>query len=127
LPQLLHAGDRVWSDSAYTGQIEIIKKHAPNAWISSPQSTRNNRLSKAEKAKNTTDRRCAPKSSNAFLIIKRIFGFTKVRYRGLMKNANRLLMSTCCLGHSCYMVRRRLLRLHGIRASVTQNECRNEL
>jgi IS5 family transposase len=49
------------------------------------------------------------KVEHAFLIIKRIFGFTKVRYRGLAKNANRVF-ATAALAN-LYMVRRYLLRL----------------
>ena len=36
------------------------------------------------------NRRCGQKANIRFLILKRIFGFNKVRYRGLDKNANRL-------------------------------------
>ena len=38
-----------------------------------------------------------------------IFGFVKVRYRGLAKNASRLFVA-CALAN-LYIVRRRLLRL----------------
>jgi IS5 family transposase len=41
-------------------------------------------------------------------IIKRVFGFAKVRYRGLKKNAHRLLV-TCALAN-LFMARRHLLR-----------------
>jgi IS5 family transposase len=44
---------------------------------------------------------------HAFWIIKGIFKFTKVRYRGLAKNLHRLQV-TCALAN-IYMVRRRLL------------------
>jgi IS5 family transposase len=43
-----------------------------------------------------------------FGVIKLKFGFTKVRYRGLKKNANRLF-ATCWW--NLFMVRRKLLRL----------------
>jgi IS5 family transposase len=111
LPHLLHGEEtRVWGDSAYAGQTEIIKEHAPNALdFTHHKATRNNPLSAAEKAKNTTKSRVRAKVEHAFLIIKRIFGFAKVRYRGLMKNANRLFV-TCALAN-LYMVRHRLLRL----------------
>jgi len=100
----------VWGDSAYSGQTEIIKEHAPKALdFTHHKATRNNPLSPAEKAKNTTKSKVRAKVEHAFLIIKRIFGFAKVRYRGLMKNANRLFV-TCALAN-LYMVRRRLLRL----------------
>jgi IS5 family transposase len=111
LAHLLHGGEtRVWGDAAYTGQTERIKQRAPNALdFTHHKGTRNNPLSTAEKAKNTTKSKVRAKVEHPFLIIKRIFGFAKVRYRGLMKNANRLFL-TCALAN-LYMVRRRLLRL----------------
>jgi IS5 family transposase len=44
-------------------------------------------------------------------VIKRVFGFAKVRYRGLKKNTHRLLV-TCALAN-LFMVRRHLLRCQG--------------
>src|SRR5262245_53089074 len=41
-------------------------------------------------------------------IIKRVFGFAKVRYRGLRKNAHRLIV-TCALAN-LFIARRHLLR-----------------
>ena len=41
-------------------------------------------------------------------VIKRVFGFAKVRYRGLDKNAHRLFV-TCALAN-LFIVRHRLLR-----------------
>jgi IS5 family transposase len=113
LPYLLHGQEtRVWGDSAYSGQTELIKAHAPNALdFTHHKGRRNQPLSKAERAKNTTKSRVRAKVEHAFLVIKRIFGFTKVRYRGLMKNANRLFV-TCALAN-LYLVRRKLLRLQG--------------
>jgi transposase, IS5 family len=47
------------------------------------------------------------KVEHAFHVIKRIFGFVKVSYRGLEKNANRLFV-TCALAN-LYVVRGRPL------------------
>ena len=41
--------------------------------------------------------------------IKRVFNFTKVRYRGLAKNGNRLFVAAALA--TLYMVRRQLLVL----------------
>ena len=41
-------------------------------------------------------------------VIKRVFGFTKVRYRGLRKNRHRLVVA-CALAN-LFMMRGRLLR-----------------
>jgi IS5 family transposase len=44
-----------------------------------------------------------------FLILKRIFGFAKVRYRGIAQNAERLYVA--CALVNLYQLRRSLLRL----------------
>jgi IS5 family transposase len=88
LPHLLHGAEtRVWGDSAYSGQTALIKERAPNALDFTPhKAARNHPLSKTERAKNTTKSRGHAKVEHAFLIIKRILGFAKVGYRGLMKS-----------------------------------------
>jgi IS5 family transposase len=48
------------------------------------------------------------KVEHPFRVIKRVFGFVKVRYRGLAKNTQRLWV-TCGLTN-LFMVRRRQLR-----------------
>ena len=42
-------------------------------------------------------------------VIKRVFGFTKVRYRGLLKNRHRLVVAAALA--NLFMMRKRLLRL----------------
>lgn len=113
LPDLLHGAEtRVWGDSAYTGQGEAIRAAAPKARdFTHEKATRAHPLTDEQRARNTTKSRVRAKGEHPFLIIKRIFGFMKTRYRGLMKNANRLFV-TCALAN-LFMVRRRLLRLAG--------------
>ena len=48
------------------------------------------------------------KVEHPFLVIKRVFGFAKVRYRGLAKNTHRLWVS--CGLTNLFIVRYRLLR-----------------
>jgi IS5 family transposase len=110
LPDLLHGNEtRVWGDSAYSGQGDVIREHAPNATnFTHKKGCRNLPLSDMERSKNKTKSKVRAKVEHPFLVIKRIFGFCKVRYRGLMKNANWLFV-TCGLTN-LYMVRRRLLR-----------------
>uniref|UniRef100_UPI002FDE6FF6 transposase n=1 Tax=Pelomicrobium sp. TaxID=2815319 RepID=UPI002FDE6FF6 len=50
-----------------------------------------------------------PRLEHAIGVIKRLFGFTKVRYRGIAKNAKRLFV-TCALAN-LFLVRHRLLQL----------------
>jgi IS5 family transposase len=65
-------------------------------------------VNEAERAKNRTKSKVPAKVEQAIGVIKRVFGFTKVRYRGLRKNAHRLVVS-CALAN-LFMVRRHLLR-----------------
>lgn len=113
LPDLLHGAEtRVWGDSAYTGQTDVIRARAPQAQdFTHEKATRAHPLTAKQKAKNTTKSKVRAKGEHPFLVIKRLFGFMKTRYRGLLKNAHRLFV-TCALAN-LFMVRRRLLRLQG--------------
>ena len=64
-------------------------------------------LTKDERARNRTKSKVRAKVEHAFLVIKRIFGWAKVRYRGLAKNTHWLYIS-CGLAN-LYVSRRRLL------------------
>ena len=59
-----------------------------------------------EKAKNRTKSRVRAKVEHPFLVIKRVFGFARVRHRGLEKNAHRLSV-TCGLAN-LFILRHRL-------------------
>lgn len=111
LPDLLHGEEtRVWGDSAYQGQGEIIREHAPQAQDFINRRYRyKDRIDEAERAKNRTKSRVRARVEHPFFVIKRIFGFVKTRYKGLAKNAHRLFV-TCALAN-LYMMRRRLLRV----------------
>ena len=109
LPDLLHGEEtRVWGDQAYKGQSAVIRKHAPGA---KDFTNRRYRLrgvvDETEKARNRTKSKVRAKVEHCFGVMKRVFGFTKVRYRGLAKNAHRLFV-TCALVN-LFIVRRRLL------------------
>ena len=69
---------------------------------------RHQALTDTERAKNRTKSRVRAKIEHPFPILKRVFGFNKLRYRGLDKNANWLVVA--CGLVNLYMVRRHLLR-----------------
>ena len=98
IDDLLHGEEtKVWGDSAYHGQGEAIRAAAPEAQdMTSRRGRRNHPLSDAEKARNTTKARVRSKVEHGFRVMKQQFGFTKVRYRGLAKNAHRAFV-TCGL------------------------------
>jgi IS5 family transposase len=110
LAELLHGNEtRVWGDAAYAGQTEVIRKAAPYAQdFTHHKGHRNQPLSARERAKNRTKSTVRAKVGHPFLVLKRVFGFTKVRYRGIAKNANRLIVA--CGLVNLYMTRRLLLR-----------------
>ena len=65
-------------------------------------------VDEVQRAKNKTQSSVRAKVEHPFLVIKRIFGFAKTRYKGLEKNAHRLFV-TCALS-DIYRFRRRLWR-----------------
>lgn len=109
LPKLLHGQEtRVWGDSAYSGQREVIRRHAPQAQsFIQAKAHRHRPLSETERARNRTKSKVRAKVEHAFLVIKRIFGWAKVRYRGLAKNTHWLQIR--CGLENLYMARRWLL------------------
>ena len=111
MEHLLHGGEtRVWGDSAYGSQRERILSKAPCAQdFTNRKGTRNKPLSDGERARNRTKSKVRARVEHPFHVIKQVFGFTKVRYRGLMKNTSQLNM--LCALTNLHMARRRLLRL----------------
>jgi len=109
LPELLHGQEtRVWGDAAYSGQREVIRQHAPHAKsFIQTKAHRHRPLSEEERDRNHTKSKVRAKVEHAFLVIKRIFGWTKVRYRGLAKNTH-WLQNSCGLAN-LYLMRRRLV------------------
>ena len=113
LENLLHGNEtRVYGDQAYKGKGELIRQCAPEAKdFTNRTYRRKGQIDEVERAKNRRTSSVRSKVEHAFHVIKRIFGFVKVSYRGLEKNANRLFV-TCALAN-LYMVRRMLLRPSG--------------
>ena len=110
LPELLHGEEtKVWGDQAYRGQAEAIREVAPEAQdMTHKQYRYKHGIDEIERAKNRTKSRVRSKVEHVFGVMKLKFGFVKVRYRGLKKNANRLF-ATCALVN-LFLVRRTLLQ-----------------
>ena len=111
LEDLLHGEEtRVWGDSAYTGQQDVLAEHAPLAQdYTHAKGYRNKPLTDEDKRKNRTKSGVRAKVEHIFRILKRQFGFTQVRYRGLDKNANHLFAAFALV--NIVLTKRRLLRL----------------
>jgi transposase, IS5 family len=91
LPNLLHGNEtRLYGDSAYLGQKEVLKQIAPKARdFTNKRARRNRPLTDADKETNRRKSQVRAKVEHPFRPLKSIYGFVKVRYRGLVKNANR--------------------------------------
>ncbi|MGD1081466.1 MAG: transposase [Candidatus Sulfotelmatobacter sp.] len=98
LLHLLHGEEtRVWGDQAYRGQSEVLREHAPHAQDFTHQRYRyKDHIDEVEREKNRTKSKVRSKVEHVFAVLKLKFGFVKVRYRGVDKNANRLFV-TCAL------------------------------
>lgn len=94
LPDLLHGEEtRVWGDQAYRGQTEVIKECAPLAQDHTHRRYRyKNGIDEQERAKNRTKSSVRSKVEHVFQVMKVKFGFGKLRYRGLKKNAHQLFV-----------------------------------
>jgi len=64
-------------------------------------------VDEAERAKNRNKSKIRARVEHVFAVVKRLWGFTKVRYRGMEKNATRAFVA---LGlANIYMARARLV------------------
>jgi IS5 family transposase len=108
LRHLLHGRERrVWGDKAYFGLGRVIKEVAPKAQdLTQLKNNVNRRLTPLDEMVNDIRCRTRAKVEHCFGVIKCVFGFRKVRYRGLAKNENRLMTAAALC--NLYMVRRKL-------------------
>lgn len=95
---LLHGDEGyVWGDSAYSGQKDTLQAYAPNAKnYTQKKGSRYRKLTEAERSANRYKSKIRARVEHVFGVMKRQFGYTKVRYRGLDKNAN-AVFTKCAL------------------------------
>jgi len=112
LPDLLHGGEKkVWGDGGYQGQGDIIRQIAPDAQDMTCRRTKyKDGVDEEQKRKNRTKARVRAKVEWPFRVLKRVFGFTKVRYRGLKKNHEWLCAAFATI--NIYQHRRRLAKIN---------------
>ena len=108
LPDSLHGNEqRVDGDSAYASQKELIQSKAPLARdFTNERVRRGGELDEARRAKNRNKSRVRARVEHVFAVVKRLWGFSKVRYRGLAKNATRSLVVLALA--NLYLARRSL-------------------
>ena len=109
LPDLLHGNEnRVYGDSAYASQKVLIHSKAPNAKdFTNQRYRRKGIVDKAVQATNRNKSRIRSRVEHVFGVVKRLWGFGKVRYRGLAKNATRAFTALALA--NIYLGRQRLM------------------
>ena len=110
LPDLLHGDEqRVYGDSAYASQKELMASKAPKAkdFTNDRVKNRLGEVDELKRAKNHNKSKIRARVEHVFAVVKRLWGFGKVRYRGLAKNANRAFAALALA--NLYMSRSRLM------------------
>ena len=109
LPKLLHGQERqLYGDQAYWSDLhrQAAREHGVRYLVNRrPHPTRalTEHDRKLNRQRSATRARC----EHAFHVVKRLWGFSKVRYRGLAKNTARLYTAFALA--NLYLARRRLL------------------
>lgn len=108
LPQLLHGAEEdLWGDSAYASQPDLIASKAPAARDRTNQRVKGSGIAaELQRIVNRIQSKVRSRVEHVFAVVKRLWGFSKVRYRGLAKNATRAFVA---LGlANIYLARKRL-------------------
>ena len=109
LPKLLHGEERtLYGDQAYWSEMHRVaaREHGVRYLVNrrpNPGRPLTEHQRKLNRLRSSTRARC----EHAFQVVKHLWGFTKVRYRGLAKNTARLFTAFALA--NLYLVRRRLL------------------
>ncbi|HBO1345057.1 IS5 family transposase [Pseudomonas aeruginosa] len=95
LPDLLHGQEeQVYGDCAYAAQQASIRAKAPRAQDCTNKLVRKGSVTEElERMVNRFKSRTRARVEHVFGVVKRLWGFSKVRYRGLAKNATRAFVS----------------------------------
>jgi IS5 family transposase len=108
LPHLLHGEERVLhGDQAYWSEFhrECAKAHDVRYQVNR-RGTHQRPLTPAQRRSNRRRSQARARGEHAFHVVKRLWGFTTVRYRGLAKNTARLFAAFALA--NLYLLRRRL-------------------
>jgi transposase, IS5 family len=110
LPQLLHGQEQaLYGDQAYWSELHRqCAQEAGVAYRVNRRPRHGRPLSRQQRLVNRLRSATRARGEHAFRIVKCLWGFTKVRYRGLAKNTARLFTAFALA--NLYMVRRQLLQ-----------------
>jgi len=113
--ELLHGDeDSVHGDSAYhSKELKAQAEAAGIAFNVNARGSKNAPLTKAQRARNRRLSRVRAIVEHPFLVVKRLWGHTKVRYRGLKKNLAQMFVLFALA--NVYRVRYRLIAVGQVR------------
>jgi IS5 family transposase len=108
LPQLLHGEEQVlYGDQAYWSEFHRQCAQAQGLrYQVNRRGTHQRPLTAAQRRTNRRRSQARARGEHAFHVVKRLWGFTKVRYRGLAKNTVRLFAAFALA--NLYLLRRHL-------------------
>ena len=126
LDELLHGAEQeLYGDQAYWS--EDHRQHCQHAGIRYRVNRRprsqHHPLTEYQRTINRARSRCRARGEHAFHVVKRLWGFAKVRYRGLAKNTARTFALFALA--NLYLVRRRLLPPRGAARPVNGDRREN--
>lgn len=109
MPDLLHGEEReIFGDQAYWKEADRQAAKADGIrYRVNRRGTKQRPLTAYQKFINRCRSRSRARGEHAFHVVKRLWGFNKVRYRGLAKNTARLFTAFALA--NLYLLRRRLL------------------
>ena len=109
MPQLLHGEEReLYGDRAYwSEEHHWLCREVGIRYRVNRRAKRAHELSEAQRRINRSRSRIRARVEHPFNVVKRLWGFTKVRYRGLAKNLAKAYAMFALA--NLYLVRRRLL------------------
>jgi len=113
LPQLLHGQEReIYGDQAYWNEFHRqCAKASGIRYRINRRGTSSKPLTEYQRFINRCRSSARARGEHAFHVVKRLWGFTKVRYRGLAKNTARLFTAFALA--NLYLLRRRLITPQG--------------
>ena len=108
MPQLLHGEEKeLLGDQAYWSEFHRqCAKEAGVRYRVNRRGTQSHPLTEWQKMINRARSKVRARGEHAFHVVKRLWGFSKVRYRGLAKNAARAF--TLFALANLYLLRHRL-------------------
>ena len=113
LPDLLRGDESVlYGDKGYWSERDRVELESVGVkYRVNRRGTKKNPLTEAWKEINRSRSRVRSRVEHPFHVVKRLWGFTKVRYRGLRKNAVRAYAALALA--NLYLVRKRLMSASG--------------